>query len=71
MTINAPEMFQEMSPESPLPWREHKFRRGIIIDAKGEAVCYVDGGDPNWQAIASMIVVAVNTCGGFRAEITR
>lgn len=69
MTITAPEMFQEMAPQAPLPWREHKFRRGIIVDAKGEAVCYVDGSDPDWRNITSMIVVAVNTCGGFKAEI--
>lgn len=62
-------MFQEMYPDAPLPWSEHRFRRGIIIDAKGEDVCYVDGSAPGWKALAAMIVVAVNTCGGFRAEI--
>lgn len=69
MTITAPEMFQQMAPEAPLPWREHKFRAGLIVDAKGEEVCWVDGSDPKWREIASMIIVAVNTCGGFRAEI--
>ena len=65
----APQMFQEMAPEALLPWREHKFRRGLIVDSKGETVCWIDGSDPNWRNIASMIVVAVNTCGGFKAEI--
>lgn len=69
MPITASEMFQQMYPEAPLPWREHKFRRGLIVDAKGEQVCNVDERDPNWRDLAAMIVVAVNTCGGFKAEI--
>ena len=69
MTITAPEMFQEMSPKAPLPWREHKFRKGVIVDAKGDIVCWFDGNDPEWRNTASMIIVAVNTCGGFKAEI--
>lgn len=68
MTITAPEMFQDLAPDAPLPWTEHRFRRGIIIDAKGEEVCYIDGSDPGWRNIAAMIVVAVNTCGGFKAS---
>lgn len=52
-----------------LPWSEHKFRPWIIVDAKGEAVCSVDVSDPDKRNIASMIIVAVNTCGGFKAEI--
>lgn len=68
MTIAAPEMFQEMYPDAPLPWTENRFRRGTIIDAKGEDVCYVNVSVPGWKALAAMIVVAANTCGGFKAE---
>jgi hypothetical protein len=67
MTITAPEMFQEMAPNAPLPWREHTCRFGVIVDAKGEVVCVVD--PRGRRNIAAMIIVAVNTCGGFRAEI--
>lgn len=69
MSITAPQMFQEMAPEAPLPWREHKFRKGLIVDSKGEGVCWVDGSDPGWREISAMIIVAVNTCGGFQAEL--
>lgn len=49
--------------EAPLPWETNDIRQ--IIDADGSLVCDVDG--PHGQAIAEMIVVAVNTCGSFRA----
>jgi hypothetical protein len=61
--------FQAFAPDAPLPWTEHPYRRGRIVDANGDEVCVLDGSDPNWRGIAAMIVVAVNTCGGFRAEV--
>jgi len=51
------------SLEAPLPWETNDIRQ--IIDAAGYLVCYVDG--PHGQRIAEMIVLAVNTCGSFRA----
>jgi hypothetical protein len=49
--------------EHRLPWETNDIRQ--IIDADGYLVCDVDG--PNGQMVAEMIVVAVNTCGSFRA----
>ena len=49
--------------EAPLPWDVNDIRQ--VIDANGYLVCDVDG--PHGQQIAEMIVVAVNTCGSFRA----
>lgn len=50
--------------KAPLPWEAHD-HVAQVIDADGYVVCEVDG--PHGQAIAEMIVVAVNTCGSFRA----
>lgn len=63
------EQFQSLAPDAPLPWEEHPHRKGLILDANGEDVCWVDGSDPNWRGIAAMIIVAVNTCAGFKAEL--
>jgi len=49
--------------KAPLPWDVNDIRQ--VIDADGYLVCDVDG--PHGQEIAEMIVVAVNTCGSFRA----
>jgi hypothetical protein len=49
--------------KAPLPWETNDVRQ--IIDADGFLVCDVDG--PHGQEIAEMIVLAVNTCGSFRA----
>ena len=49
--------------EAPLPWEVNDIRQ--VIDANGYLVCDCDG--PHGQLIAEMIVVAVNTCGSFRA----
>ncbi|MGE8129068.1 hypothetical protein ACQKQD_19005 [Methylobacterium sp. NPDC080182] len=62
------EQFQAFAPDAPLPWQEHPHRKGLIVDANGEDVCWIDGSDPGWRGIAAMVVVAVNTCGGFKAE---
>lgn len=45
--------------KAPLPWETNDIRQ--IIDADGYFVCEVEG--PYGQAVAEMIVVAVNTCG--------
>ena len=49
--------------DAPLPWETNDIRQ--VIDASGYLVCDVEG--PNGQKIAEMIVMAVNTCGSFRA----
>jgi hypothetical protein len=51
--------------EAPLPWETNDIRQ--VIDASGYLVCDVDG--PHGQMIAEMIVLAVNTCGSFRATV--
>lgn len=51
--------------EAPLPWDVNDLRQ--VIDADGYIVCDVDVDGPQGRAIAEMIVVAVNTCGSFRA----
>lgn len=51
--------------DAPLPWDTDGF--GEVIDANGEGVCLVSGSAPFNEQIALMIVVAVNTCGSFRA----
>ena len=46
---------------------------GVIVDANGRDVCTVDVNserpDDQVLAIASWIEVAINTCGGFKAEV--
>lgn len=49
--------------EAPLPWETNDIRQ--VIDASGYLVCDCEG--PHGQMIAEMIVLAVNTCGSFRA----
>lgn len=49
--------------EAPLPWEANDIRQ--VIDANGYLVCDCNG--PHGQMIADMIVLAVNTCGSFRA----
>ena len=66
----ASDQFQALAPDAPLPWDRHKTRKGWIVDANGLAVCVLDASDPEWRGLAEMIIVAVNTCGGFKAEIT-
>lgn len=51
---------------APLPWGSND--AGEVYDADGDIVCDVSDFITNGQAsIAEMIVVAVNTCGSFRA----
>ncbi len=66
--------FQSMAPDALLPWStgDELEREGeMIFDANGRHIATVD----EWRSlpeqeavgIAQMIVLAVNTCGGFRA----
>ncbi len=56
----------------PLPWN-HNNEAGVIIDANGEAVLIVDvhqeRSDQDVHDVIMAILLAVNTCGGFK--ITR
>lgn len=54
---------------APLPWDWHD---GGIIDADGMIIAeFRASRDPDKNLhIVSNVVVAVNTCGGFRAQIT-
>lgn len=46
--------------QAPLPWDFNEF--GFVIDANHQMICNCHD-----MEIASMIVLAVNTCGSFRA----
>ena len=50
--------FRSLAPEAPMPWTYGA--SGDIWDAKGVQVCHTT------PRLAAVIVVAVNTCGGFR-----
>jgi hypothetical protein len=67
--------FQALAPRAALPWKtgdELEREVEMIFDANGRHIATVD----EWRSlpdveaigIAAMIVCAVNTCGGFRAE---
>lgn len=61
--------FCEMLAAAPLPWTEGYGRaKWSIIDATGMTVCSFDGSAPESKKLMAAIIVAVNTCGGFRAE---
>lgn len=51
--------------DAPLPWGSTD--TGEVYDADMHIVCDVSDYLPNGAAVAAMIVVAVNTCGSFRA----
>jgi hypothetical protein len=48
---------------------------GVILDTEGRDVLTVDSenqrDDAETEEIASLIVVAINTCGGFKTEVKR
>lgn len=53
------------SLKAPLPWGCNE--DGQVYDADGEVVCTLDGALADAAGVAEMIVLAVNTCGSFRA----
>ncbi len=67
--------FQKLCPDAPLPWNHGQPERDMewdIIDANGIQVCSLQGvmlnyGKEHALRVASMILVAVNTCGGYKA----
>lgn len=62
--------FQALCPNAPLPWNCGTGRkRWSIVDAAGTEICCFDGSAEDTPALMGMILVAVNTCGGFKAEI--
>lgn len=51
---------------APLPWGSNEL--GQVYDADGDVVCDVSEHITNgWESVAEMIVLAVNTCGSFKA----
>lgn len=63
--------FAAMAPTAPLPWNlAESFGEPVLIDKDGIVAVRVLGGKDEALRIASMILVAVNTCGGFRAVLT-
>lgn len=64
------EQFAAMCPDAPLPWDRGTGRsRWSIVDASGCEVCCFDGSTKDALALINMVIIAVNTCGGYRAEI--
>lgn len=53
--------FRSLVPEAPLPWSAEG---GSVLDAEGAQVCLTT------PRLAALIVIGVNTCGGFRATLT-
>jgi hypothetical protein len=72
LRVESPDLhaqFQALCPSAPLPWTcEEGSERWWLWDADNRVVCYVDGNSDRIRQIVSMILCAVNTCGGFRAE---
>ncbi len=69
--------FRSLVPSAPLPWRtgdELDREVELIFDANGRHIATVDEWrslpDHEAQGIAKMIVIAVNTCGGFRPKLS-
>ena len=60
---------------SPAPWRLCGEEVGVILDANGAAVLTVDANnerkDEAVRLICLLIVLAVNTCAGFKAKNVR
>jgi len=58
-----------------LPLDLHEYDLGVIVDAEGRDIITVDVNnerpDREVDLICHRIILAVNTCGGFRAEIVR
>ncbi|OQW71681.1 MAG: hypothetical protein BVN33_14715 [Proteobacteria bacterium ST_bin13] len=54
---------------APLPWDWHD---GALLDANGRLIAeFYASKDPNRNLeITSRVVIAMNTCGGFKAKIT-
>lgn len=51
---------------APLPWGSND--DGEVYDADGDIVCDVSDFITNgWASVAALIVLAVNTCGSFKA----
>ena len=68
------EQFKAMMDKlsAPLPWSEDA--EGSVSDANGKWVLQIDPNDERdyseVETIASYAVLAINTCGGFKAERT-
>lgn len=54
---------------APLPWDWHD---GALVDASGRLIAefYASRDAAANLRIVSMVVIAMNTCGGYRAQIT-
>lgn len=66
------EEFAAIAPHAPLPWRLGDVP-GVILDADGQVVAITESWPIDHRKMlltASMVVVAVNTCGDFKIETT-
>lgn len=57
--VKISEDFRSLAPHAPMPWSYSE--RGYVYDASGTEVCRTT------PVLAVVIVVAVNTCAGFRS----
>jgi len=70
MATEAQRRFAAMCPGRPLPWNIEGDFPWKIVDANGNLVCDL-GADISYEAahrLSSMLLVGVNTCGGYRAH---
>ena len=63
---------EAQSLKHPLPWDFSKEDAGTIVDANGDPVLVVDYDrerhDHDVLRIVGLVLVAVNTCGGFKCQ---
>lgn len=65
-TVKVIRLMQEA--EAPLPWNLSDDGESLI-DASGHEVILPAGHDGDWGVrVLSLVLVCVNTCGGFKAE---
>jgi hypothetical protein len=55
--------------DSPVPWSTQPHSPGAVFDALGFCILTVDTdmNQDGQRALADIVVLAVNTCGGFKA----
>jgi hypothetical protein len=55
--------------QSPLPWTSDDQEPGVLRDANGDLLLAACGSPAEAKVICALIMLAVNTCGGFKAEV--
>lgn len=72
--MDAQSQFRAICPDdAPLPWGDHRVPAKntiILTDANGKGVLQITRDDyTDALGIAALVLIAVNTCGGYKAEI--